>query len=70
MGIGVSTVDGGQDLYDGYAVEFSVVVDGSGTLRVYEHRHASKRVVGLYRVEVWRSFSDPDGEHPNPFHQE
>ena len=66
MGIDVSTVDGRHDQYDGYAVDFSVLIDESGSLRVYEHRHVSKRVVGSYAVDVWRSFSDAIGEHQNP----
>ena len=70
MEIGVSTVDGKYDRYEGYALKFSAVIDESGSLRVYEHRHESKRVVGLYPVDVWRSYSDPDGEHMNPLRQE
>ena len=48
------------------AVEFSALIDESGSLRVYEHRHASRRVVHHYPVDVWQSFSDADGEHLNP----
>ena len=66
MWMGVRTISGEYDLYEGYAVEFSALIDESGSLRVYEHRHASRRVVHHYPVDVWQSFSDADGEHLNP----